>query len=298
MELRTLRYFLAVAREENMTAAANSLHISQPALSYQIAELEKETGKQLFLRMGRKMILTEDGMFLRSRAEEIVALTDRTETELSEGTSEVHGDIYIGAAESLSLHSLAEVIADYHQEYPHVVFRFYSGTLDDVYEKLNRGTIDFAAVVEPFQPDGCEVIPMPSFDRMGIVIRRDHPLAEKNAVCADDLYDLPLILTTRRSLQEKQYAQMLGIPPEHFNVTASGNLIFNLAILAEHGIGAILTLEGLISDHENSFLTFIPLDPPVSRSLIFTYKQYRPFTKAANLFLDAVKQAFEMRQGD
>ncbi|MDO4521281.1 MAG: LysR family transcriptional regulator [Erysipelotrichaceae bacterium] len=292
MELRTLRYFLAVAAEENMTAAANSLHISQPALSYQIAELEKELGKQLFLRSGRKMILTEEGMFLRSRAEEIIDLADRTGAQLSEGTSEVHGDIYIGAAESLSLHSLALVIADFRKEYPHVVFHFHSGTMDDVYERLNRGAIDFAVVVEPFSPDGCEVTAMPSADRMGIVIRKDHPLAAKKTVSASDLYDLPLILTTRRNMNEKQVAEMIGIPPEHFNVSATGNLIFNLAILAEHEIGAILTLEGLISTHESSLLTFVPLDPPVTRRLVFACKQYRPMSRAARLFYEKVKENF------
>ena len=292
MELRTLRYFLAVAQEENMTAAANSLHVSQPALSYQIAELEKETGKQLFIRSGRKMILTEDGMFLRSRAEEIIALTDKTGAELSSGTAEVHGDIYIGAAESLSLHDLAALIADFRQEYPHVVFHFYSGTIDDVYEKLNRGTVDFAVVVEPFSLEGCEEVAMPSADRMGIVIRKDHPLAKKKTVSAKDLYDLPLILTPRRNMNVKQYGELLGIPAEHLNVSATGNLIFNLAILAEHGIGAILTLEGLISEHENSLLTFVPLKPAISRRLVFACKQYRPMSRAVSLFFEMVKKRF------
>ena len=292
MELRTLRYFLAVADRENMTAAANSLHISQPALSYQIAELEREFGKQLFLRSGRKLVLTEDGMFLRSRAEEIIALADQTGAELSEGTADVHGDIYIGAAESLSLHDLAAVIAQFRNEYPHIVFHFHSGTMDDVYEKLNRGTIDFAVVVEPFSPDGCEVTVMPSADRMGIVIRKDHPLAGKKTVSASDLYDLPLILTTRRNLNEKQYAEMIGIPPEHLNVSATGNLIFNLAILAEHEIGAIFTLEGLINDDASSALTFIPLDPPVTRRLVFARKQYRPMSRAARMFYEEVKKHF------
>ncbi|MBQ3459388.1 MAG: LysR family transcriptional regulator [Solobacterium sp.] len=292
MELRTLRYFLAVAQEENMTAAANSLHVSQPALSYQIAELEKETGKQLFIRSGRKMILTEDGMFLRSRAEEIIALTDKTGAELSSGTAEVHGDIYIGAAESLSLHDLAAVIAEFRKTYPDVVFHFYSGNIDDVSEKLNRGTIDFAVVVEPFSLEGCEEIVMPSADRMGVVIRKDHPLAKKKTVSAKDLYDLPLILTTRRNMNVKQYAELLGIPAEHLNVSATGNLIFNLAILAEHGIGTILTLEGLISEHENSLLTFVPLKPVISRRLVFVCKQYRPMSRAVSLFFEMVKKRF------
>jgi DNA-binding transcriptional LysR family regulator len=292
MEIRTLRYFLAVAAEENMTAAANSLHISQPALSYQISELEKELGKQLFVRSGRKMVLTEDGMFLRSRAQEIVELADRTGEELSAGSGDVHGDIYIGAAESLSLHGLAEIIADFRREYPHCVFHFHSGTLDDVYEKLNRGTIDFAAVVEPFEPEGCEVTVMPGEDRMGIVIRKDHPLAEKETVTAADLCRLQLILTTRANMNIRQYGEMLGIAPEHLHVAATGNLIFNMALLAEHGVGAILTLEGLISDHETSVLTFVPLEPPVTRRLVFVRKQYRPLSRAAGLFYECVKKSF------
>lgn len=292
MDIRTLRYFLAVAAEENMTAAANSLHISQPALSYQISELEKELGKQLFVRSGRKMTLTEEGMFLRARAQEIVELSDRTSSEISSGGGDIHGGIYIGAAESLSLHGLAEIIADFRKEYPHVVFHFYSGTMDDVYEKLNRGTIDFAAVVEPFEPEGCEVMVMPGGDRMGIVIRKDHPLAKKQTVSASDLYDLSLILTTRANMNIRQYGEMLGIPMEHLHVSATGNLIFNMAILAEHEVGAILTLEGLISDHETSALTFVPLDPPVNRRLVFVRKEYRPLNRAAGLFYERVKKSF------
>ncbi len=289
MELRTLRYFLAVAKEENMTGAAAALHISQPALSYQIAELERELNKTLFLRTGRKMVLTEDGMFLRSRAQEIIALADQTAADMQDNTQDLYGDIYIGAAESISMHFLAEIIAAFRKEYPHVVFHLYSGIIDDVLEKLNRGTVDFAVVVEPFRMDRCEILPLPLQDRLGILVCPDHPLAHRVSISGEDLYDTPLILTTRENMNEQAIAEMLKIPEEHFQVAATGNLIFNLAILASHDIGAIVTLEGLVN--EASGLVFVPLDPPRSRSLGFAYKQYRPLSKAAHLFLEAVQKA-------
>lgn len=288
-----MRYFLAVAAEENMTAAANSLHISQPALSYQISELEKELGRQLFVRSGRRMILSEEGMYLRQRAQEIVSLAERTKAEMSRDEAEVYGDIYIGAAESISLHFLAEIISQFRQEYPHVIFHFHSGNLDEVSDRMNTGTIDFAVVVEPFSLEGCLSIPLPSRDRMGIAVPRSHPLADRESVSAEDLYDQPLIITLRRSMSPESYARMLEIPAERLNIAATGNLIFNMAILAEHGIGVIVTLEGLIGDYENSSLKFIPLAPERSRKLAFAYKQYRPLSKAAGLFLEKVKAGFD-----
>ena len=291
MELRTLRYFLAVAREENMTGAAAALHISQPALSYQIAELEKELGRQLFIRTGRKMLLTEEGMFLRSRAEEILSISDETVAAFQNEDEEVYGDIYIGAAESVVMHDLAEVISQFKKDYPKVCFHIYSGILDDVSERLNRGTVDFAVVVEPFTLDKCEMLTMPKTERLGVVVHKNNPLAAGKSVTVKDLYDQPLILTNRVHLNKDAYADLLGIPAGHLNVAATGNLIYNMAVLAEHGIGAAVTLEGLIGQFDLSSLVFLPFEPDRNRRIAFVWKQYRPFSRPAKLFLERVRQA-------
>lgn len=296
MELTALRYFLAVAKEGNMTSAAASLHISQPALSYQIARLEEELGRQLFIRTNRSMELTEDGMFLRGRAEEILTLADQTQKDLQSESEDIYGDIYIGAAESRSVHFLAEVIADIRKQYPHILFHFHSGNYDDVYERMNRGSLDFALMIEPFDFQNLERIILPVKDRMGIFIRKDHPLAQKKCVTSDDLRNLPLLLTVRSNLSVMDFAQQFGIPENELIMAGSGNLIYNLAILAEHEIGAILSIEGLVNTGSDSSLTFIPFEPLTERRLVFAWKQYRPLSRAAQLFLDKVKE--RIRQTD
>ena len=291
MEFRTLQYFLAVAREENMTAAARILHISQPALSYQIKELEEELQTQLFIRSGRRLILSEDGMFLKSRAEEILSLCEKTKEDLVSGNSDIYGDIYIGAAESRGMETVAKVVAAVRREHPNIRFHFHSGNLDDVYERLSRGTLDFAVLLEPVSYSNFESIILPGADRMGIVIRRDHPLAAKKEVCAQDLYDLPLFLNSRTNMSEKVFADMMHMPPERLNVAGTGNLPQNLAVMAGQGAGGFVSLEGLVSTGPDSQLVFLPFSPVIERRLLFVWKQSRPFSKAAALFLERVSAA-------
>ena len=290
MELNTLRYFLAVAKEENMTSAAGSLHISQPALSYQIARLEEETGKTLFIRTNRRMTLTEEGMFLKSRAEEIISLCDETLKDMQNESEDIYGDIYIGAAESRSLTLLAEVIQEIRDSYPHIVFHFYSGNYDDVYARMNHGSIDFAVMIEPFDFQNIEKIYFPVKDRIGLYIYREHPLAQKNTVTSEDLKNLPLLLTVRSYMSLEHYAEEFNIPLEELNVAATGNLIYNLALLAEQKTGAILSLEGLVHTDENSPLVFIPYEPAIERRIVFAWKQYRPLSRACEVFLEAFRR--------
>ena len=290
MELSTLRYFLAVAKEKNMTGAARSLHISQPALSYQIARLEEELGKQLFVRGNRSMELSEDGLFLYSRAEEIVALADQTYREIASGPDDIYGDIYIGAAETKSVHFLAQAIERIRAKYPNIIFHFYSGNYDDVYSRISHGSLDFALMIEPFEFQNLEKLELPVKDRIGIFIHKDHPLAAKQTVSSQDLRNLPLILSVRSHLSIEDYADEFGIPVQELNITATGNLIYNLAILAEHKIGAILSLEGLARTGGDSSLVFIPYVPKTERRIVLAWKQYRPMSRACEEFLNTMKE--------
>ena len=293
MELSTLRYFLAVAREENMTNAAASLHISQPALSYQMARLEEELGKQLFIRTNRNMELTEDGMFLLSRAEEIISLADQTYREIQNEPDEIRGDVYIGAAESKAIHFIAEVIAEIRKKYPHIIFHFYSGNYDDVYSRISHGSLDFAIMIEPFPFQNLEKIELPSKDRTGIIIPKDHPLAGRKCIRAEDLRNLPLIMAMRSYMNKADYADQFDIPESELNIAATGNLIYNLAILAEHRIGAILSLEGLVHTGDDSELVFIPFEPKIERTLVLTWKQNRPLNRAAEVFLNTMREKID-----
>lgn len=290
MELSTLRYFLAVAKEKNMTGAAHSLHISQPALSYQIARLEEELGKQLFIRGSRSMELSEEGLFLYSRAEEIVALADQTYREIISEPDDIFGDIYIGAAETKSVHFIAQAIETIRAKYPHIIFHFYSGNYDDVYSRITHGTLDFALMIEPFKFQNLEKLELPLKDRIGIFIHKDHPLAAKKSVTSEDLRNLPLILSVRSHLSIEDYADEFQIPVDEVNIAATGNLIFNLAILAEHKIGAILSLEGLADTGADSELVFIPYVPKTERKIVLAWKQYRPMSRACEEFLNTMKE--------
>lgn len=292
MELRTLRYFLAAAREENLTRAASVLHISQPALSYQIAELEQELGKPLFHRQGKTIALNDDGRLFLSRAQEILALADRTVAEMQEDESTVSGDIRIGAAESRGMHDIAEVIASVRKKHPDIRWHLYNGNLDDVYNRLNQGMLDFAVMIEPFSFENCETIALPAADRMGIVVRKDHPLAGKKTVTSEDLVNLPMMISSRAAMTPDYYAKLFSLGADQLNIIGTGNLVFNMAILAEHGIGAVFTLDGLVRTDEESVLAFLPFEPAIQLHLVFAWKQYRPLSKAASVFLREVRRSF------
>ncbi|MBR3311145.1 MAG: LysR family transcriptional regulator [Solobacterium sp.] len=290
MEFRSLRYFAAVAKELNMTSAAAVLNVSQPALSYQIAELEKEMGCLLFERAGRKLRLTAKGETLLHRAEEILELADRIPYELSESDETISGDVFIGAAESPGMHMIADAIYSLRQKYPDIRFHFYSGNLDDVYERVRSGILDFAVMLEPFSFDHCETITLPYSDRLGFLLRRDHPLASKSKITSNDLIGLPLLLSSRPSLSYEYYAQLFSISQDLLNVAGTGNLIYNKSILAEHGIGAAFSLEGLVHCDDSSPLVFLPFEPELRVRLVFAWKQYRPLSRASAAFLEEIKK--------
>lgn len=292
MEFRTLKYFLAIAREENMTSAANTLHVSQSALSRQMLDLEKQLGKQLFIRTNRKTLLTEDGMHLRMRAEEIVSLVERTETEFQSTDEAIYGELHIGAGETRAMRLIANIIKRIQHRHRMIQFHIHSGNADDVTERLDRGLLDFGLLFEPAGKEKYHYIPVPVKDAMGILTRKDSPYADLDAVTPSILKEMTLLSSVRKNYNHAVLSSWLGSDINDLHYAASYNLIYNASLMVEAGIGNALTIDGIINTTGDSNLRFIPLSPKVELSMAFVWKKYQTFSKAADLFLNEIKQDF------
>ena len=287
MELRVLRYFLAVAREGSVTHAAQRLHISQPTLSKQLKDLEGQLGKKLFVRSSFSVRLTEEGMLLRKRAEEILDMVDKTEEEFK-ALGEVNGgDIHIGAAESDGIKHLARRIEAVQALYPRIRVHLYSGDRSDLAQRLEQGLLDFAVLVESNDLSKYNYLPLPGEDTWGVILRRDHPLAEKEAFVPEDLLDVPLICP-RQGLQ-KELSGWFQEKVDRLNIMATCNLAYNGGILAREGLGCLLSFDKLVDTGPDSPLCFRPLNPPLRSRLFFVWKKYAMFSPAAEVLLDEMK---------
>lgn len=288
MELRVLRYFLAVAREESITNAALSLHLSQPTLSRQLMELEEEIGKKLFIRGNRKITLTDDGMLLRKRAEEILDLVEKTENELSVSDDNISGDVYIGGGESQAIHIISKSIKTLKEKYPNINFHFYSGNAEDVCEKVDKGLMDFGIVIEPCNIRKYDYVRLPTYDTWGILMRKDDELAQKEAIAPKDLENVPL-LGSHQKLISNEIINYFGTSYEKLKIVSTYNLIYNASILVEDGIGVALTLDKLINTTGDSLLCFRPLEPTLTSNLNIIWKKHQIFSKAADVFMKQLK---------
>lgn len=291
MELRVLRYFLAVVREGTITKAANFLHVTQPTLSRQLMDLEKELGQQLFIRSSNNISLTPEGMLLKQRAQEIVELADKTESMFSNMKNEIAGEIFIGSGETSSIKIIAEVLKEIRLEYPKIKYNLYSGNADDVSEKLDKGLIDFGIFIQPTDISKYEYLSLNSFDTWGLIMRKDDPMANKKYITADDLIDIPLI--TSRQVEKitnikNEYLEWFGDSINDLNIVARYNLIYNAAIMVEEGLGYALGLDGLINVTGNNNLCFKPLKPILKSGLDIVWKRYQVFSPAAKVFLSKI----------
>ena len=257
MEFRVLQYFLAAAREQSISGAAEYLHLSQPTLSRQLKELEEELGKQLFIRGNRRITLTEEGMILRKRAEEIVDLMQKTEKEIALNDAAIAGDIYIGAGETDAIRILARTARRLQENHPGIRLHIASGDSADVTEDLDKGLTDFGILFDPRDLSKYDYLKLPHQDTWGVLMRRDSPLAEKTAVTPEDLWDKPLILS-RQHREGSALSMWLSRPEADLNVTATYSLLYNGSILVEEGIGYALTLDKIINTCGSS-LCFRPL---------------------------------------
>ena len=273
MELRVLRYFLAVAREESISDAAEFLHITQPTLSRQLMDLEEELGKQLLIRgkRNRKIMLTEDGMRLRKRAEEIVALADKTEAEFLAADDAVSGDVYIGCGESDAMHIIAKTAVKLRQDYPDIHFHLYSGNAEDVSERMEK-----------------DYLKLPAYDTWGLIMRKSDKLAAKDFITPQDLQGLPLIMS-RQALVQEDINRWGKKQIQDLNVVATYNLVYNAAIMTREGFGYTLTLDKLANTGSDSDLCFRPLKPELRINLNLVWKKYQIFSKASQKFLEYLK---------
>lgn len=290
MEIRVLRYFLAVAREESISRAAEYLHVTQPTLSRQLMELEDELGTKLFIRgkRNRSVILTDDGMLLRRRAEEIVELTDKTEAEIHAKDGIISGDIYIGGGETDAMRFIAQTARDLQEDYPDICYHLFSGNADDVTERLDKGLLDFGILVGSANTEKYDYITLPATDVWGLLMRKDSPLAEKNAVRSEDLKGLR-ILGSRQAVMRNELSGWYGGDFERLNIAATYNLIYNAALMVDEGFGYALCLDKLINTTGDSNLCFRPLEPRLEARLILVWKKYQVFSRAVQKFLERLQ---------
>lgn len=297
MELRVLQYFLAVAREQSISAAAESLHLSQPTLSTQLKALEEELGKQLLIRGtkgSRKVLLTEDGMILRKRAEEILELVRMTENEISLSTEAIAGDIYIGTGESDMIRIFAKTAKKLQQSYPDIHYHILSGNAAFVQEYLDRGLVDFGVVYGPVDTNIYNALKIPIPDTWGVLMRKDSPLAKKEFIQPEDLWDKPLILSAQKN-DVWPMAQWFQQDVAKLNVVATYNLVFNASLMVEEGLGYAMCFDKLINVSGDSKLCFRPLFPKLEAEASIIWKRYQVFSKAAQKFIDALQESGDLR---
>lgn len=288
MELRVLRYFLAIAREENILRAAEAVHITQPSLSRQIAQLEEEVGTKLFIRGNRKITLTDAGVLLRRRAEEIVALADKAEKELLDlGSGDVSGTISIGCGELHAVEELAEIIREFSKKYPSVNFNFRSANADSTKERIEKGLLDFGLLLEPVDYDKYDYIRMSAKEPWVVVMRADDPLCSKPHITAEDLRGRKLILPSRRIVWS-ELAGWFGDVFEEKNVFSSNNLMNNAVMLVEQGLGLAIGVEYSPSLYDPKRFCYKKLYPDLVSGAVMVWKKHQPFGMAAARFRDFV----------
>lgn len=290
MEIRTLRYFLAVAREENMTRASKYLHVTQPTLSRQLKALEEELGKKLFVRSNYSINLTEEGLLLRTRVEDILNMVDKTIEEFSSLDDLNGGDIYIGCPESDSIKFFAQAAKRLQEHYPRIKYHLFSGNTEAVTERLDKGLLDFAIIVQQADLTKYNYLTVPTKDMWGVIMRKDHPLALKEYIQLDDLMDIALI-GSRQGIEE-DYPKWFGEKMNHLNIVATYNLIYNASIFVKEGLGVALGFDKLVDTSNESILCFRPLIPNLKTKMNIIWKKYQTFSPAAELFLKEMKKQF------
>lgn len=294
LDIRVLQYFLAVAREESITKAAETLHMTQPPLSRQLKDLENEVGKQLLIRGSKKIALTEDGMLLRKRAEEMIDLMEKTKAELSSSDEHISGDIYMGSGETEAVSTIAKVAKDLQKNHPFIRYNIYSGDAEHIIERLDKGLIDFGLLVEPVDIAKYDYIRLPVKDTWGVLMRKDSPLAEKESICAEDLWDKPIIISHQTSISDEMIA-WLRKDISQLNIVATYDLLYNASRFVKMGVGYAIALDKLINTSGDSNLCFRPLSPVSEAGLCIVWKKYQIFSRAAEQFLKQIQNEFSIK---
>ena len=292
MELRVLNYFLAIAREQSIVHAAESLHLSQPTLSIQIKGLEEELGKQLLIRGtkgSRKVTLTEEGMILRKRAEEILDLVRRTELEITASDDIIMGDVYIGTGETDGVRVIARAAQALQSQHPGIHYHISSGNAAYVSEYLDSGLIDFGIVFGNVDLTKYNALETAHSEIWGVLMRKDSVLADKETISPDDLKDVPLILSQQES-QGGSLTQWIGQEISDRNIIATYNLLYNASLLVDEGLGYAIGYDKIINTSGNSRLCFRPLEPKLENKMSIIWKKHQHFSKPAEKFLEVLRE--------
>lgn len=288
MEIRVLRYFLTVAREESITKASEVLHITQPTLSRQLSQMEEEVGVKLFKRGSRKITLTNEGILLRRRAEEILQLVDKTEKELVEQEEQVEGRVSIGCGEIASVQLLPELFRSFREKYPRVSFDLFTATADFVKEQMDKGLLDIGLLLEPIDIEKYEFIRLDMKENWVVLMRPDDVLAQKEKITAKDLATVPLVLPRRMRVQN-ELASWFGDYYDKLDVIFTSNLNTNGAIMVSDGLAYSIVIEGAVSFWDQSKVTYRPLYPPLTATSVLAWKRCQPFSLAATKFIEYAK---------
>ena len=297
MEIRVLRYFLAIVREESITKAAELLHITQPTLSRQIAQMEEDMGVKLFDRGTRKIVLTNEGLLLRRRAEEILELVDKTERELAEQDEKVEGTVSIGCGDLAAVQMLPELIKKFRERYPAVNFDLYTATADHIKDRMDRGLTDIGLLLEPINMEKYDYIRLNREEQWVAVIPPDSPLAKLEYITPEDLRGMPLILPRRLNVQS-ELARWFGDEFEKLNVVFTSNLPSNSSIMVHHGLACSLIIQGSISFWDKEKIVYRPLSPRLTATSVLAWKRKQPFGLAAEKFIKYMKENLHTGQVD
>lgn len=287
IETRLLQYFLAVAREQNITRAAESLHIAQPTLSKQMMELEQQLGKPLFIRGKKKITLTDEGAYFRSRAQEMLDLMAKTESMFRSDEDTIAGDIWFGCGETPIMGSITKIFHDLQTEYPGLKFHIFSGDADSVLEHLNKGLLDMGLMLGSVNPDKYRQIPLKLSSRFGLLMPRDSHLAKMETIPAELLQSLPLIVS-QQTVSDRLFREWIGSDYESLNIIATYNLIYNATFMVEQGMGYGLCLENLVNTEGKRNLTFRPIAPELSLSASLVVKKYQVLSRSAQMLINEI----------
>ena len=287
MELRTLRYFLAAAQEENITRAADLLHVTQPTLSRQIMDLERELGVTLMLRGKNGLTLTDDGVFFRQRAQEIVELADRLEKNFAERQGSVGGMVVIGASEVGGSQTLAKLIREFSEKYPAVQFTLYNETADNIKDRLDKGLVDIGLLLEPIDVTKYDYVRLAQQDTWGLLVRDDHPLAKKTSLTAEDVASCPLLLPLRENIRA-EILHWLGREEKELRIPLFYTLLSNAALMVAEGLGCAFCMDGALAIRSDPRLRFLPLEPRRMTHSVLAWKKNHLFSPAPSLFIQEI----------
>lgn len=291
MNLRLLKYFITIAQEKNISAAARTLHLTQPTLSRQMKEFEEELDTTLFIRGNRKITLTDDGQYLYRRAKEIIHLVEKTERNFIGPNQTVSGEITIGCAETESMRMIAKLVKKLQEQYPDIKFHLYSGNAEDIAVNIKSGLFDFAILIDPTDKTEYDFLQIPFHDYWGVLLRKDYPLADKQKIQPSDLIREPL-LVSNQNMVNNMLSAWIGQNMDSLNIVATYNLIFNAALMVEEGVGLALCLDDLVNTSAESNLCFKRLEPSLPVTVNLAWKKNQIFSKASEVFLNEARKQF------